>query len=367
MARRRRQMQVFSMSFLDCMSCGFGAVILFFMIINAQVRETTEDDPSDLMAETTRLETEILDGRKNLVLAKNTIEDLEDRKQTAEGQIAQIIALIEELRAELSRYDKDTLAKIETVEQLQSDIKTLEEEVERLLKLAAEEQAEGERIREFDQDGQGARQYLTGLKLDGQRTLILVDRSASMLDDTIVNIIRRRNMSDADKLRAVKWRQVVASVDWLTAQIRPGTKYQIYMFNNVVEPVIRGSAGTWLTADDNTQLDEAVRVLRGTVPQNGTNMKAAFEAARQLEPRPDNIILLVDGLPTMNAATTSRSTVSGRERVRLIQEAARELPSNVPLNILLYPLEGDYEAPIVYWTLAFESNGSLLSVSRDWP
>ena len=355
------------MSFLDCMSCGFGAVILFFMIINAQVRETTEKDPSKLMAETTRLETEILDGRKNLVLARNTIEEIEEREQTREGQIAQIIALIEELRIELSKYDKDTLAKIEAVEELQADIKTLEEEVERLLKLAEEESSEGERIRQFDQDGQGSRQYLTGLKLDGKRTLILVDRSASMLDDTIVNIIRRRNMSDSEKLRAVKWRQVVASVDWLTAQIRPGTEFQIYMFNNTVEPVIKGSAGTWLLADDNTQLDEAVRVLRGTVPENGTNMRAAFEAARQLDPRPDNIMLLVDGLPTMDEPTTSRRSISGRQRVRLFSEAVRQLPGNVPVNILLYPLVGDYEAPIIYWSLAYDSGGSLLSVSRDWP
>ncbi len=82
MARKRRQFEVFSMSFLDCMSCGFGAVILFFMIINAQVKETTEDDPTELMAETKRLEVEILDGRKNLVLAKNTIETLDQEKQT---------------------------------------------------------------------------------------------------------------------------------------------------------------------------------------------------------------------------------------------------------------------------------------------
>ena len=31
----RRQMNVFSLSFLDAMTCGFGAVVLFFMVINA--------------------------------------------------------------------------------------------------------------------------------------------------------------------------------------------------------------------------------------------------------------------------------------------------------------------------------------------
>jgi archaellum component FlaC len=365
MARKRRPFEVFSMSFLDCMSCGFGAVILFFMIINAQVKETTEDDPSDLMAETRKLEVEILDGRKNLVLAKNTMEDLTEETETAEGQIAQIIALIEELRAELSQYDSETLAQIERVEELQSDIKSLEEEVKRLLAMSVEEETDGNSLREFK--GEGDRQYLTGLKLGGSRTLILVDRSASMLDDTIVNIIRRRNMPLDEKLRAVKWRQVVASVDWLTAQFQPGSEFQIYMFNNEVEPVIKGSDGVWLKSDETNQIDEAIRVLRRTAPENGTNMKAALEVARTLSPLPDNIILLVDGLPTMDEPTTNSKTINGRDRLRLYNNALRELPSGVPVNVFLYPLEGDYEAPIVYWVLAYRSGGSFISVSKDWP
>jgi hypothetical protein len=364
MARKRRPFEVFSMSFLDCMSCGFGAVILFFMIINAQVRETTEN-PSDLMAETRQIEIEILDGRKDLVLAKNTVEDLTSEKDSAEGMIAQIIALIEELRAELAQYDSETLAEIERVEKLQTDIKTLEEEVKRLLAMAEETESEGNRLREFK--GEGDRQYLTGLKLGGERTLILVDRSASMLDDTIVNIIRRRNMPIDEKLRAVKWRQVVASVDWLTAQFLPGSEFQMYMFNNEVEPIIKGSEGVWLKADDATQLDEAMRVLRRTAPEGGTNMKAAMNIVLSMTPPPDNIILLVDGLPTMDGPTSKSKTVSGAERRRLFSNALRELPSNIPVNIFLYPLEGDFEAPFLYWLLAYRSGGSLISVSKDWP
>jgi hypothetical protein len=365
MARKRRPFEVFSMSFLDCMSCGFGAVILFFMIINAQVRETTEDDPTNLMAETRMLEVEILDGRKNLVLAKNTIEELESEKDTAEGRIAQIIALIEELRAELDEYDQDTLAEIERIEQLQTDIKNLEEEVKRLLAMAEAEESEGNRLREFR--GEGDRQYLTGLKLGGERTLILVDRSASMLDETIINIIRRRNMPIDDKLRAAKWRQAVASVDWLTAQFVPGSEFQIYMYNTEAVPVIEGSDGVWLKADDATQLDEAVRVLRRTAPEGGTNMKAAMEVVTSLNPWPDNVILLADGLPTMDEPTTNKRTVSGRDRTRYFTSAVRELPSNIPVNVFLYPLEGDYEAPFLYWLLSYRSGGSFISVSKDWP
>ncbi len=365
MARRRRQTEIFSMSFLDCMSCGFGAVILFFMIINSHVNATTDDETTAMMAETNRLEIEVLEGRKNLALARNTKQKLETEMEDADSQIAQIMALIQELQAELDKYDNDTLAKIQRVEKLQSDIKSLEEEVKRLLAMKQQQDAAGEQIRTFK--GEGDRQYLTGLKLGGERTLVLVDRSASMLSDKLVNILRRRNLPEAERLRSRKWRQVVASVDWLTSQFRQGTEFQIYMFNNKAEPVIQGTDGIWLKADDDTQLNEAIRVLRRTVPKNGTNMHAAFRIATQLSPRPDNIILLVDGMPTMDAETTSKTVVSSNERGNIFARAVRELPSGIPVNIMLYPMEGDLNAPISYWSLALTTRGSFVSVSRDWP
>jgi hypothetical protein len=217
-------MEVFSMSFLDCMSCGFGAVILFFMIINSQVRHEVED-PEPLQGETTRLEYEILNQRKNLVLAKNSMEKLEDEKINAEEQIQQIIALIEKLKEELAKEDKDTLAKIKRIEKLQSDIESLEKEQKRLLAIEGSRLEEGVQVRRFT--GDGDRQYLTGLKVGGERILVLVDVSASMLDRKIINILRRRNMDDAIKLRSLKWRQAVASVDWLTAQFPESSKFQI--------------------------------------------------------------------------------------------------------------------------------------------
>ncbi len=364
MARRRRQAQIISMSFLDIMSCGFGAVVLFFMIINSQVVRTTDAPPEELVGETMRLEFEVLEARKNLVLAKNTMEELEDEEATASSRIAQITALIEKLKIELAKHDQDTLAKIERVEKLQSDIERLEEEKKRLL---AEEQRleSGKNVRRFT--GEGDRQYLTGLKVGGKRILVLVDNSASMLDRRIINIIRRRNMDDAVKLRSMKWRQAVASVDWLSAQFRPDSLFQIYTFNTEPKPVLKGSEGIWLEVGDGKQLDEAIRILRRTVPDGGTNMLDAYRVITSLNPRPDNVILLVDSLPTMNAPQTDRGMVTGQERLRFHYEAEAEIPSGIPVNVLLYPMEGDYNAAIAYWLLAYRTGGSFMSISKDWP
>jgi len=353
------------MSFLDCMSCGFGAVVLFFMIINSSSDVINNEQTKALQAETNKLEIEVLEGRKNLALARTSIQKLETEEEEASDQISIIEALIAELQAELANYDNDTLAKIKAIEKLQSDIKSLEDEVKRLLALKKEEDATGQRVRSFK--GEGDRQYLTGLKLGGERTLILVDRSASMLHETIVNIIRRKNLPESEQLLSRKWRQVVASVDWLTSQFRPDSEYQIYMFNNVTVPVIKGTDGLWLKADDGDQLDDAVRILRRTVPKNGTNMYSAFQVIRDMKPRPDNVILLVDSMPTMDAATSTKNVIGPGERLNLFTAATQVIPSGIPINIMLYPMEGDARASVSLWALALKSRGSFISVSRDWP
>ena len=365
MARKRRPMEVFSMSFLDCMSCGFGAVILFFMIINSQVIHESEMPPEQLKGETVKLEFEILEHRKNLVLARNTMDDLEDEKARAEDEIAQIVALIEKLKEELEKHDETTLAKIKRVEKLQSDIERLEEEKKRLIAQQQENEGEGNRVRTFT--GDGDRQYLTGLRVGGDRILVLVDASASMLDRKIINILRRRNMPDANKLRSLKWRQAVASVDWLSAQFPPESKFQIYTFNKEPRPVLPGSEGVWLEVGDGEQLNEAIRILRRTVPQEGTNMAGAYEVINTLNPPPDNVIVLVDGLPTMDSPEAPRGMVTGAERLRYHYAAIDTIPSGVTINILLYPMEGDYFASIAYWLLAYQTGGAFMSISKDWP
>ena len=77
--------------------------------------------------------------------------------------------------------------------------------------------------------------------------------------------------------------------------------------------------------------------------------------------------MLVDGLPTMNKPESNRGMITGQERLNLYYEAENEIPSGIPVNILLYPMEGDYNASIAYWLLAYRTGGSFMSISKDWP
>src|SRR5690606_41244161 len=75
MARlNRRRLEVFSLSFLDCICCGFGAVVLFYTIVAGQSGVKRVEEVDQLQAEVNRLEEEVLVGTRNLVLLRNTLE-----------------------------------------------------------------------------------------------------------------------------------------------------------------------------------------------------------------------------------------------------------------------------------------------------
>jgi hypothetical protein len=362
---KRRNINIFSLSFIDAITCGLGAIILLFVIVNASSAIHRNEVTKDLSGEVDRLEKEVLEGKKNLIVIKNTFEETVEELVKTQGLSRTLIKTIEEKKIELSSYENDTLASKEHINRLKADLKSLEEALKRLEGGSKSPDDSGSKVRRFP--GEGDRQYLTDLKMGGQRIFILVDTSASMLDDTIVGIIRRRNLADSEKRRSSKWRHAVASIDWLTTQLPLTSKYQIYIFNETATPLIEGTEGKWLEVSDVTQLNEAVNRLRRVVPQKGTSLVNGLSALEKMTPSPDNIFLLTDSLPTMGKSTPWRNKISGDKRLSLFNEAVRMLSPRIPVNIILYHMEGDPNAASAYWRLAMVTKGSFFSPSRDWP
>jgi len=361
----RRKTEVFSLSFLDVIACGFGAIVLFYTILSAQAGVQRDKRNDDLQAEVDRLEEEVLDGYKNLVVLRNSLEST-DEAVPAEGLAERIIDEAERLRQQLAEAEQSTLSKRETIERLKQDLRSLEEGNRRLSAGTPDPGKPGTRIKGFV--GSGDRQYLTGLEVGGDRILILVDTSASMMDDSVVNVIRLRNMPESRRMSAAKWRRTVASVDWLTSQLPAKAKFQVYAFNTQARALVPGSDGKWLDAGDATALSETLRELRRTVPRDGTSLENAFRAALALAPRPDNIILVTDGLPTQGESPPAvRKTIDGEGRLKLFEKAIDRLPAGIPVNVILLPMEGDPLAPGAFWMLARRTNGAFLSPARDWP
>jgi hypothetical protein len=208
---------------------------------------------------------------------------------------------------------------------------------------------------------------LTGLNLGGRNILILLDTSASMLAEELVNIIRLRNMDDSVKREAAKWRRTVNTVDWLTAQLPINSEFQLYGFNTEVKPVLKGTEGSWLKVSDKGLLDNVAEALQALVPSGGTSLENAVLSVLEMSPMPDNIFLITDGLPTQGTSPPRSSKVSGRDRMQLFERAIGQLPRSIPVNIILAPMEGDPLAASAYWQLAQLTAGSFLSPSEDWP
>jgi len=361
----RREISVFSLSFLDAMTCGFGAVVLFFMVINASVGVRSGRATNDLRAEVDLLEERVLAKHRDLVELRNTNRELDEEAVTARGLSSRILEELRRIEQELARYDQSTLARREQIERLKTDIRSLEEEALRLAAEAEPADRTGDRLRAFV--GDGDRQYLTGLKVGGRRILIVVDASASMLSDTLVNIIRRRNLPDEVKVQADKWQQTVATVDWLLSQVPRDAEFQLYAFNETARAVVGGTEGRWLDGGDAALLDRASAAMRRVIPEKGTSLYHGLAATTGLQPRPDNVILLVDGLPTQGKAPPRGRTVSGKQRARHFERALDQLVRGVPVNVILFPMEGDPLAASAYWKLAVATGGSFISPAEDWP
>lgn len=357
MVRKVRSVSTFSLSFLDIMSCGLGAAVLIFLLLKHTVDGPTPLDPQ-VMSEVSLLEEEIKEGELKLVRIRNTISDVTDETVTAQGLARRIEEDIEKLKSLLQEINPD--APVDVLA-LKNKIAKLEQQKKAL------EQTEVGGRKAYEFSGDGERQYLTGLKLGGENVLILIDSSASMLDQSIVNIIRRRNMSDAQKKLAPKWQRAVSISQWVIANLPPESDFQILSFNQEVAAVFGDEANTWHEVSDRVALQQASEGVEDVIPTGGTNFDNVFSLAMDMQPRPDNIFLITDGLPTLGDKGKKTGSVSGVERLRLFNRSLSLILPDIPVNTMLLPLEGDTYAAAAFWRLAIVTRGAFVTPASDWP
>lgn len=360
----RRDFTVFSLSFLDCICCGFGAVILLFVLMNARASQSRDELTKDLRGEVSKIEVEILRLEKEKVLARNALDEVIQESVETQGLSREILDQIKQSKEELSDQEGQTLARKEHVNQLKTDLLSLEEGIKRL-QAGAESEDPGDAALAFF--GEGSRQYLTGLKVGGARTLILVDTSSSILADRVIDILRIRNLPQEEQRSAPKWVQTRRSVDWILSQLPMQDRFHIATFSETTSTLLEENTGWWDGADPAIR-KQASEKLAEQIPSGGTSLHNAFRYAASLNPTPDNIILLTDGLPTMDEKPpTIRKTVSANRREAFFQGAVGQLPAGVPVNTLLFYMEGDPMAAVSFWKLGVKTKGSFLTVTEDWP
>lgn len=360
---QRRRLNVFSLSFLDVMSCGFGAVVLIFLIINHDTQEDQEVVNDELLAEIRMLDYQVQQGEKNLFELIETMDDINARVGDSDQNLATTQTTIETQQARLEELQDSSVAQTESLKALTADIESREDEVNRLL--ALKEANDGAQVRSFE--GEGDRQYLTGLKVGGRNIVIAVDSSASMLDDTIVNVLRRRNMPADRQRSAPKWQRTVRTVEWLAAQLPLDAEFQLYTFAEETRSLIDDSDKDWVPMHDGQALNAAVEELRTIVPTGGSSLAKLILEVRELSPIPDNVYLITDGLPTQGERPPRGATITGKRRLELFGDAVNRLPKQIPINVIMFPMEGDPMASAAYWNVARVTGGAFISPSWDWP
>ena len=363
MARRKRQANTFNLSFLDIMSCGFGAVVLVFLIIDHSIEIQIQSVNAEVLSEVDLLEEDIREGEEGLVRLRNAISSTDLNIVEAQGRARVVTEELDRLEALIASLEESDVSETTDLEALKAEINSLEERIQQLREAA---EAEGGRsAREFQ--GEGNRQYVTGLKLGGRRILIFLDASASMLDKVPANIAQFKVRPESVRRQAPKWRQALGTVEWIVSQLPTSSSYQIIYFNTDAQFTQETNQGSWIPVSNTTKLNEDVTSLKRVTPDGGTSLFRAFKKLEELKEPPDNIFLITDGLPTQGESPPTSPTVSSAERIRHLRQAASLLPRKVPLNIILLPMRGDPAAASELWRLTIDTKGSLVAPSKDWP
>ena len=351
-ASKRRDTEVFSLSFLDCICCGFGAVLLVFLLT---VTSKTSVDKS------------VVDVVRERI--SKTQKDREDRQKELD-QLAQILA---RARLELQELTSKTKADQQKITERKRDLLLMLQQTAQMKDaldrmLGEKKELPTEEIAPIPIPEVDRRQYLTGVKLTGEFVVFLVRTSGSMLGETIEDAATRLQDTDDKKRQAPKWQRVIHSMEWLLATLDPETHFQVLFFNEETTPIIPNRGEEWFTTKDRKATAEILKRLHDVVPQGGANLERAFTAVRFLPRLPDSIVLLTDGLPTKSDSLPMDGEVDEAHRIRFFEIATKQLPPRIPVSTILYPLlTGDPGAPGMYWELANATRGALVSPSKSWP
>ncbi len=338
--RKRRPINSSSLSFLDIMACGLGAVILLFFIIDFQeIPEIPDENPS-----------------KNVVLNERQLLRINEMK------------------------DKEKILSNEINKMSQQLAKAIEEEVQLSMVSAQMNQGkiESQIVKANNQPGS-----LIGLTIEGPEILVLLDTSASMAYPKLVDIILGIDERTGSYLKkGEKWQQAQNIGKWLIENAPKKSKIRSLGFSDK----IIFADGSWLSRSD--ALQSFSSNLKGLGPKGGTSLAVPLEYIVNSKMNPSDIYLITDGLPTLSGESISNNIfnkirtkikgcgslnkpsklVDGECRRNLFLSAVREFQavSSAVVNVILLPLEGDPDGAPLYQKWTAQLGGSFLSPSKDW-
>ncbi len=340
------------------MSCGLGAVILMFLL----VKKNSQDEIKEIVNDKSNKEIELLEKEMdNLIFENNKLKKIKMSLTKEE----------KDLKININDYESILNLQIEKEKNNKSKIKELEKKIKK------NDKKEPNTI---NVQGAGQQEYLIGLEIKGKKIAILLDSSASMTDEKLIDIIKRKTQLEKNIIKGPKWQRTLRIVKWLLVRLPSDSKVTIINFSKNSE--VLGN-NTWYK-NNSKDLSLLLSEINKIVPRGATNLYSAFQSIEKLEPKPDEIFLITDGLPTKgsnsfsnqaffskcNSIIANAKKISGNCREKLFLTSineARNIISSIKINVVLLPLEGDPQASNNFWKLASKNGGLLFVPSKDWP
>jgi hypothetical protein len=347
----------FNLAFLDVMACGLGAVLLILILVKFNANS---DDPSQ---ENEKLKEELVALQGQTQQVSKDISSTEEAIVIEVATIQAVKVKIKNLKVEQDntrRALKDKIAVLANLEDAAA--------------AAAKKQADNT----ISLSGRGEESYLIGLKVEGSHIGILLDTSASMTAETIIEGIKIKIGSESKKKSGAKWVRSIRIVKWLLARLPKESKVSIVSYNDKAKTL--GMRPT-NSAKNSSSIKALVTEVDKLVPTNGTNLQVGLKEIKKSMPNMTDLYVITDGLPTLGENSGGllsyakcgsffgkSQTINGQCRINLFNHTiGTTSPANVKTHIILLPLEGDPDAPFFYWTWASKTGGTFISPASTWP
>jgi hypothetical protein len=165
MRRVRRDAEAFSMSFLDCICCGFGAVILLLVVTEYGDRSALEVSKEDLDQQVTKREEELFEIRGTALVLERELSERVTRLKQEQDKLTRLRGDLSKIEGEFKASEDEEDAMKKLSQNLATARAAMIEETRRL-------QGEGRR--------QIYEQPVAGVPIDSEYVIFIVDTSGSM-------------------------------------------------------------------------------------------------------------------------------------------------------------------------------------------
>ena len=162
---RRRSIEVFSLSFLDCICCGFGAIILLFVLSKFAEPRIIEEVRADLDGTIKQLQEELYELRGETEVLNRELTEKKEQLSKDQSRLARLQGDLSKIQGEFKTSRQDSEVQNIVEGQLAQALQELTEEMKRLLK---------------NRPRSAVEPSIGGIPVDSEYIIFIIDTSGSM-------------------------------------------------------------------------------------------------------------------------------------------------------------------------------------------